>query len=100
MEDEFWKQASGSGAANAATMMLFFLIWLVRNKCRHSKCVGHSICCDIQINDDGSESQESSEDLERQADEEFEKLEKLRDKIEIKMQKLHSRVNKGVPGSD
>ena len=97
MDDEFWKQASGSGAANIATAMLFFLLWVVRNKCKHSKCVGHSLCCDIEINDDESKSEEEpEEDLERQT----EKLNKLREEIEVQMQKLHSRINKGVPGSD
>ena len=92
-DDEFWKQATGSGAANIATALLFFLLWVVRNKCKHSKCVGHSLCCDIEINDDESKSEE---DLERQT----EKLDRLREKIEVQMQKLHSRVDKGVPGSD
>ena len=97
MDDEFWKQASGSGAANIATALVFFLLWFVRNKCKHSKCVGHSLCCDIEINDDESKSEEEpEEDLERQT----EKLNKLREEIEIQMQKLHRRLNKGVPGSD
>ena len=62
MEDEFWKQATGSGAANAATGILFFLLWVVRNKCKRSKCVGHSLCCDIEINDDESKPEEDLED--------------------------------------
>ena len=97
MEDEFWKQATGSGAANAATGILFFLLWVVRNKCKRSKCVGHSLCCDIEINDDESKSEEEpEEDLDRQT----EKLNKLREEIKIQMQKLHSRLDKGVHGSD
>ena len=96
MDDEFWKQATGSGAANIATAMLFFLLWVVRNKCKHSKCVGHSLCCDIEINDDESKSEEEpEEDLERQT----EKLNKLREEIKIQMQKLHHSIDKGVPGS-
>ena len=56
---EFLDQLSGSGAANGLSALAFLLIWIIRNKCKHSKCVGHSLCCDIEIND------ESTTDLER-----------------------------------
>ena len=101
MEDEFWKQATGSGAANIATMMVFFLFWVIRNKCKHSKCVGHSLCCDIEINDDESKSEEDPEDdAEGDIENQVKRLDKFRTQIEIQMQKLHSRLDKGVHGSD
>ena len=97
MSDTYYSNLMGSGAANIATALVFFLLWVVRNKCKRSRCVGHSLCCDIEINDDESKSEEEpEEDLERQT----EKLNKLREEIEIQMQKLHRRLNKGVPGSD
>ena len=101
MEDEFWKQATGSGAANIATGIVFFLFWVIRNKCKHSKCVGHSLCCDIEINDDESKSEEDHEDdAEGDIENQVAELKKLRKQIEIQMQKLHSRLDKGVHGSD
>ena len=101
MEDEFWKQATGSGAANIATGILFFFLWVVRNKCKHSKCVGHSLCCDIEINDDESKPEEDLEDdTEGDIENQVGELKKLREQIEIQMQKLHSRLDKGVHGSD
>jgi hypothetical protein len=56
---EFIDQLSGSGAANALTALMFLVVWIIRNKCKHSRCTGHSGCCDIEIND------ESTEDIER-----------------------------------
>ena len=101
MEDEFWKQATGSGAANAATGILFFLLWVVRNKCKRSKCVGHSLCCDIEINDDERGPEDDIEDAaEGDIENQVAELKKLRKQIEIQMQKLHSRLDKGVHGSD
>ena len=84
MEDEFWKQASGSGAANIATTLVFFLFWVVRNKCKHSKCVGRSLCCQLEINDDESE----PKDVE------------FREEIKIQMQELHRRLDKSLPGGN
>ena len=52
---DFLDQLSGSGAANALTAFVFLLGWILRNKCKHSKCSGHSLCCDIEINDDESD---------------------------------------------
>jgi hypothetical protein len=61
---EFIDQLSGSASANGLTALVFLLIWIIRNKCKHSKCTGHSICCDIEISED-TINDESSEDPER-----------------------------------
>ena len=53
-DDEFMKQLKGSGAANALTIGLMFLFWVLRNKCKHFRCTGHSICCTVEVNDDDS----------------------------------------------
>ena len=89
MDDEFVKQLTGSGAANLATAVVFFLIWVVKNKCKHSRCKGHSFCCDVEIND------ESSTEGERGQIEIC-----VRKEAPHQMQELHRRVDKGVPGSD
>ena len=58
---EFYKQLGGSGAANALTAVLFFLLWVVRNKCRHSECTGSSFCCTCKVKDDDSEDERDRE---------------------------------------
>ena len=52
MDGDFFKQFSGSGAANIASVLLFLVVYVVRNKCRHSRCKGHSICCDFEFKED------------------------------------------------
>ena len=49
---EFMKQLGGSGVANLLTAALFALIWIVKNKCRHSECEGSSFCCTCKVKDD------------------------------------------------
>ena len=87
MDDEFLKQMSGSGAANFATAVLFFCVWVLRKKCRHSKCKGHSICCDFEFKDDETR----DEDIE---------LGTVRKKIKIQVQKLQRSVDPSLRGSD
>ena len=87
MDDEFVKQMTGSGAANLATAVVFFLIWVVKNKCKHSRCKGHSFCCDVEINDESSTEGEHIEIC-------------VREEAPKTMQELQRRVDKGVPGSD
>ena len=93
MDDEFVKQLTGSGAANLATAVVFFLIWVVKNKCKHSRCKGHSFCCDVEIND------ESSTEGEQQGERENIEI-CVRENAPRQMQKLQRRVDKGIPGSD
>ena len=61
-DDEFMKQLKGSGAANALTFGLMLVFWVLRNKCKHSRCTWHSLCCTVEVNDDDSEEER---DLER-----------------------------------
>ena len=55
--NEFMKQLGGSGAANLLTVGLFFIIWIVKNKFKHSECEGNSICCRCKVNDDDESSE-------------------------------------------
>ena len=90
MDDEFVKQLTGSGAANLATAVVFFLVWVVKNKCKHSRCKGHSFCCDVEINDESStEGEQGRGQIEIC----------VREEASPKLQKLQRRVDKGVPGS-
>ena len=72
-DDEFMKQLKSSGAANALTLCIMILFWVVRNKCKHSRC--STICCTVEVND---ESAEEETDLERNEDRRriYEKTEK------------------------
>ena len=91
MDDEFVKQLTGSGAANLATAVVFFLIWVVKNKCKHSRCKGHSFCCDVEINDEScTEGYQQREDIEIC----------VRENAPRQVQELQRRVDKGVPSSD
>ena len=56
MDDDFLKQVSVSSAGNLVTAVVFVVIWVVRNKCKHSKCKGHSFCCDCEVKDDDDKS--------------------------------------------
>ena len=49
---EFMKQLSGSGVANLLTAALFALIWIIKNKFKHSECQGSSFCCTCKVKDD------------------------------------------------
>ena len=66
-DDEFMKQLKGSGAANALTIGLMFLFWVLRNKCKHSRCTWHSLCWTLDVNDESEE----ETDLERDECREF-----------------------------
>ena len=61
-DDEFMKQLKGTGAANALTFGLMLVFWILRNKCKHSRCKWNSLCCTVEVNDDDSEEER---DLER-----------------------------------
>ena len=78
---------------NLVTAVVFVVIWVVRNKCKHSKCKGHSFCCDCEIKDDDDESR-------GQRDVEEGRKIRFRKTATIKMQELHRRVDKSVLGSD
>ena len=82
---EFLDQLSGSGAANGLSALAFLLIWIIRNKCKHSKCIGHSLCCSIEIND------ESTADLER-----GEGRAEISHEVEKEVYTLHTPDSKGV----
>ena len=87
MESQFLQQMTGSSAGNVLSALVVFIGWILHRKCRHSKCVGHSFCCDIEINDD--ESTEGG-DLENQ----------LRKEIEKEVYELYESEHKCIPGSD
>ena len=93
MDEEFSKQLMGSGAANILTLVLGLIIWVVRSKCKHSRCTGNSFCCHIEINDND---ESEDEDIERQAKSEV----CVREETEREMQELHKRKHRRLHGSD
>ena len=60
---EFMKQLGGSGVANLLTAALFALIWIIKNKFRHSECQGSSFCCTCKVKDDAENSGTEGERL-------------------------------------
>ena len=88
-ESNFMQNFTGSGAANLVTGLFFLVFYIVKNKCNHSSCKGNTFCCECEIKDDESESEEG--DIERGEG----KIE-FRKKATIKMQKLQPRFNQGV----
>ena len=58
-QSEFMTQLGGSGAANILTALLFFLLWVCKNKFKHSECSGNSFCCTFKVKDDESVSHEA-----------------------------------------
>ena len=76
--DVFQQNVYGSGIANAGTAVLFFLLWFIRQKCKHSKCTMNSGCCTLEVNDDSSEEGERLPPEGR----------KIHDEIEISVQKM------------
>ena len=77
MEEEFFKQFSGSASANVLTVVLLGGIMLIK-KCmdkpstyNHSKCT--SCCLSVELDKDDSSDDEKTEDLERGVQKEVEK---------------------------
>ena len=60
-DNEFMKQLGGSGAANMLTVGLFLIIWILKNKFKHSQCEGTSFCCRFKVNDDTESSEGGAE---------------------------------------
>ena len=60
-------------AATVTAALIFGVAWCVKNKCKHSKCIGHSFCCSIEINDDEEDLErgEGREDIPREAEKEL-----------------------------
>ena len=92
MDGEFVKQFSGSGAANLASVVLFLVVWVIRNKCKHSRCKGHSICCDCEIKDSNDEEGTEGDDIERGIT--------VRKTIKSQLQELQRKHREGLRGSD
>jgi len=44
----------GSLASNLITMFSVIILYILREKCKHSKCTSHTLCCNLEINDESS----------------------------------------------
>ena len=49
--------------ANLITGIFFILMWILKNKCKHSSCDTHSYCCDCHVDDDLSEDKENDDEI-------------------------------------
>ena len=90
MSEDYYSNLVGSGAANMASALVFLLIWFIRTKCKHCKCNSHTICCDIEINDDEEQPEERGEVQSKHGTFRFS------GKVEESLQKLFGSFNKSI----
>ncbi len=89
-EQLFLTNVKGSAAANFITGLFVLVLWILKNKCKHSKCRSHNCCFDCEVKED-------DEDLER-GQSRFRRQEtiKVPDKTEIRLQKLFRSKHHGI----
>ena len=51
----FLSNLKGGTAANMLTASFFLLFWVLKNKCKHSKCSSHTRFCDCSVKEDDEE---------------------------------------------
>ena len=62
MEDaEFLNNIKGGVLANIATGIMFIILWVLKNKCKHSKCKVQNRCFTCSIKEDDSVSHEGGQ---------------------------------------
>ena len=49
--------------ANLVTGIFFILMWILKNKCKHSSCDTHSCCWDCHVDGNLSESKENDDEI-------------------------------------
>ena len=54
---------TSSIGANLVTGIFFVLMWVLKNKCKHSTCDTHSGCIDCHVDDEFSESKENDDEI-------------------------------------
>ena len=88
----FLANVKGSAAANFITGMFVLIVWILKNKCKHSTCSSHNCCFDCEVKEDNDieEGGHSEQRIHRQETRKFPK------KIKINMQKLHRGFDHGV----
>ena len=95
MEDEvFMSNLKGSALANFVTGVLFIVFWIIKNKCKHSRCTWHTRYCDCSIKED-----DDREEGQRKGRREVRREETIKNtrKIKIGVQKVQSELNPSVP---
>ena len=91
--EQFLTNVKGSATANFITGIFFVIIWILKNKCRHSKCKSHTKCFECSVKED------DDIDLERGQRGEKIKLQntvKVPGQAKINLQKLHGSKRDGV----
>jgi len=93
-DSQFLDNFKGSTVANVVSAGVFLIFYIVREKCKHSKCEGNSFCCRFKCKDD-EDGDEGSPTRSEQG-EDGQKNFRFPRKAEKKMHKLHVRIDKGV----
>ena len=98
-DDVFLSNLKGSTAANIITGIFVTILYILKNKCKHSQCKVHNRCFTCSIKEDDEE-----EDLERgqrwrrkrrQSSSETE--ESVREVFEGKCNGIHEKHKKAIP---
>ena len=90
-DSQFLDNFKGSTVANVVSAGVFLIFYIVREKCKHSKCEGNSFCCRFKCKDDEDRDEGGSEQ-----GEDGQKNFRFPRKAGKKMHKLHVRIDKSV----
>ena len=102
-DSQFLDNFKGSAVANVVSAAGFLIIYIIREKCKHSKCECDLRCFRCKCKDDDSSRDEGSEERgegsEKRGKEgivDRQKTFRFPRQAQSEMQKLHIRVDKGV----
>jgi hypothetical protein len=98
-DSQFFDNFKGSALANVVSAALFLILYIVREKCKHSKCEFNTKCCRCKCKDDDDSGDEESCNTRKEKGEgRFERQQTFQfpRKAKKEMQKLHVRIDQGL----
>lgn len=93
-EQLFLTNVQGSAAANLMTGIFFLIIWVLKNKCKHSKCKSHTGCFTCSVKEDDDES--CLEKGQRGGGFRRQETLKIPGKVKIRLHQLHEIKHDGL----
>ena len=90
----FFSNLKGSAAANVLTAVFFIIFWVLKNKCKHSRCASHTRFCTCSVKED--DDLERGQREERKAEITRQETLKIPGQAKENMRKLHIRVHNGL----
>ena len=95
-DEVFLSNLKGSAAANVITGTLFLILWILKNKCKHSQCRSHTRCFQCSVKEDDEKDLETGQSEQRRLKIKRQKSIKIPDKTKIHVRKLHKSKHHGV----